>query len=83
MHGSAEHKCPMLIYVYYVGMFILMLKHLFVESPNTINTCLILSTIYILIDVSSCVGSGPSALLFPGAYVAVKTALQRFIATFF
>jgi len=32
-------------------------------------------TIYIFIPVSGCVGRGPSALLFPGAYDTVKTAL--------
>jgi len=32
--------------------------------------------IYIFIPVSGCVGSGPSALLFPGAYNAIKMALM-------
>ena len=36
---------------------------------------LILSTINICFPVSGCVGRGPSALLFPGAYNVVKTAL--------
>jgi len=36
---------------------------------------LILSTIYSFIPVRGCVGIYPSALLFPGAYNAVKTAL--------
>jgi hypothetical protein len=47
----------------------------FVGSLNTINICLILPTIYIFIHVNGCVGRGPSALLFPGAYDAVKTTL--------
>ena len=50
----------------------------FVGSTNTIlDICLILLTIYICIPVSGCVGRGPSALLCPGAYNAVKTALAR------
>ena len=53
----------------------------FVWSPNAINICLILSTIYIFIHVSSRVGSDPSALLLTGAYVALKTVLQWFLAT--
>ena len=32
-------------------------------------------TIYIVIQVSGCVGRGPSALLCPGVYYAVKMAL--------
>ena len=40
-----------------------------------INTCLILSTIYILIPLSGCVDLGTSALLCPGEYDVVKTAL--------
>jgi len=32
--------------------------------------------IYIFIPVSGCVGMGPSALLWLGAYNAVKTALD-------
>ena len=31
--------------------------------------------IYMFIPVSGCVGSGPSALIYTGAYNAVKTAL--------
>ena len=38
--------------------------------------CLILSTIYIFIHVSVCGGRGLHALLCPGAYNAVKTALD-------
>jgi len=33
--------------------------------------------IYSFIPVRDCVGMGPSALLFPGAYNAVKTALIK------
>ena len=44
-------------------------------NANTINICLILSNRYMFIPVSGCVGKGPSALLCPGAYNAVKTAL--------
>ena len=31
--------------------------------------------IYSFIPVSGCLGRGPTALLFPGAYYAIKTAL--------
>ena len=69
------HRGTMLIYVVY-GMFFLCLNTDFVGSTNTIkNICLILSTIYIFIPVSGCVGRGPSALLCLGAYNAVKMAL--------
>jgi hypothetical protein len=34
-----------------------------------------IDTLHIFIPVSGCVGRGPSALLCPGAYNAVKTAL--------
>ena len=47
----------------------------FVGSTNTINICLILSIIYIVIPVSCCVGSDLSTLLCTGAYDAVKIAL--------
>jgi len=46
-----------------------------VGSTNAINLCLILSTIYIFIPVSDCVGRVLSALFCPGAYHAVNTAL--------
>jgi hypothetical protein len=52
--GPHKHMGPMLIYACCVGMFFLMLKHYFVESLNTINIYLILSTIYIFIPVSGC-----------------------------
>jgi hypothetical protein len=48
---------------------------MYVESPNTINICLFLSTIYIFIPVSGCVGRCPSALLCLGAYDTVNMAL--------
>ena len=48
----------------------------FVGSPNTINICLILSTIYIFIPGSGCVDRGPNPLLFPGAIDTVKTTLS-------
>jgi len=51
----------------------LCLKADFVGSANTINICLVLSTIYIFISVSGCVGMGPSTLIFPGAYDALET----------
>jgi hypothetical protein len=38
---------------------------------------LILSTIYIFIPVSDCVGMGTSALLCPGTYNAVKIDLKQ------
>ena len=44
------------------------------EVPNSINICLIYRP-FIFIPVSGCVGRGPSALLCPGPYYAVKTAL--------
>jgi hypothetical protein len=47
----------------------------FVGSTNTINICLILSTIYIFIPASGCVGRGPSALFCTEVYNAAKTAL--------
>ena len=50
----------------------------FVGSINTIlDICLILSTIYIFIPVSGCVGRSPSAMLWPVAYYAVKTTLMQ------
>jgi hypothetical protein len=55
----------------------------FVGSTNTINICLIWSTIDIFISVSGCVGSGPIALLCPGEYNAVKTAPVLFITVLF
>jgi len=48
----------------------------FVESTKTIDINLVVSTIYIFIPVSGCVGRDPSALLCPGAYHAVKTTLD-------
>ena len=48
----------------------------FVGSTNTIDISLILSTISFFLPVSGCVGKGLSALLCPGAYNAVKTALH-------
>jgi hypothetical protein len=44
----------------------------FVGSTNTINICLILSTIYIFIPVSGCVCMGHSALLFPGPIILFR-----------
>ena len=52
----------------------LMFQHRFCWNANKINICLILSTIYIFIPVSSC-HRRPSPLLFPGAHNAVKMAL--------
>ena len=52
----------------------------FVGSTNAIYICLILSTIYIFIPVSCCVGMEPSAL--PWAYCAVKTALYITLSLF-
>jgi hypothetical protein len=68
----------MLICVCCVQHVFLCLNTDFVGSTNTIlDVCLILSTIFIFISVSGCVGicRGPSALLCPGAYNAVKMAL--------
>ena len=47
------------MYVVYNMSCVLMLNHDFVPSTNTINICLILSTIYIIIPVSGCIGRGP------------------------
>jgi hypothetical protein len=44
----------------------------FVGSTNTIDICLILSTIYIFIPVSGFVIRGPSALFFPGAIMLLR-----------
>jgi hypothetical protein len=41
-----------------------------------IDICLILST-FSFIPVNDCVGMGPSGLLSPGTYYAIKTALGR------
>ena len=51
----------------------------FVGNTNTNKTCFILLTIYIVIHVSGCVGRGPSALLCPGDYDAVKSVLVRLV----
>ena len=48
----------------------------FIGSSNTINIGLIVSTIYMFIPVSDCVGRGPSELLCPGAYCDVRTTLN-------
>jgi hypothetical protein len=52
----------------------------YVGSTNTINICLILSTIKSFIPVSGCIGINPSALLCPGSYYAVKAALYVVVA---
>ena len=44
----------------------------FVGLTNTINICLILSTIYIFIPVSGVVGTVPSALLCPGPIMLLR-----------
>jgi hypothetical protein len=62
------------MYVVY-GMLVNVKNTDFVGSTNTINICLILSTFYSFIPVSGYVGMGRSALLCPGANIAVKTAL--------
>ena len=56
-------------------MFFLGLNTDFVGNTNTINICLILSTIYIVISVSGCAGRAPVHCFSPGAYIVVKTAL--------
>ena len=63
--GPHEHRGPCLsMYVMYDMLF---LNTDFVGSTNTIYR-LILSTIYIFIPVSGCVGRGPSAPFCPGAH---------------
>ena len=78
--GGHEHRGPVPICVCCVRhVFFLMFIHwlCWKYCTNTIlDICLILSTIYIFIHVSGCVGRGPSALLCPGAYYAAKTALE-------
>ena len=54
--------------MYVVDSMFFMLNTDFVGSINTINICLISSIIYSFIPVSGCVGKGPSALFWPGAY---------------
>jgi hypothetical protein len=71
-----EHRDPMLIYECCVQHVFKCLNTNCVGSTNSINVLLILLTIYIFIPVSGFVGMGPNALLFPGAYNAVKTALN-------
>ena len=80
-HGHAGQMLwgPILISVSCVQYVFLCLNTDFVESTNTINICLILSTIYIFIPVSYFVGRGPSALLSLWAYNAVETALHLHI----
>jgi hypothetical protein len=70
--GPHEHRGPILIYVCCVQHVFWCINTDFVEGTNTINICLILSTIYIFIPVSGCVDRGPSALFAPGVYNAVK-----------
>ena len=71
-----EHRDPMLIFICCVRHVIYCLNTNFVGSTNTINICWILSTFYIFIPVSGCVGRGSQCIVFPGAYNAVKTALM-------
>ena len=53
-----------------------MLKHWFCQKYSY-NIYLILSTNYIFIPVRGCVSRGPSELLWPGDYFAVKTMLHE------
>ena len=73
-----EHRSPMLIYVCCVWHVIKCLNTEFIGSTNTINICLILSTIYIFIPVSGCVGR-VSKHCFARVYGAVKTALDLWL----
>ena len=82
--GPTHIEAPCLsIYIVYAWFF-LCFNTDFVWSPNTINICSILSTIYIFIPVNGCVGRGLSALLCLGAYSydAVKTTLGWFVIYF-
>ena len=73
-----EHRSPMLICVCCVWHVIKCLNTEFIGSTNTINICLILSTIYIFIPVSGCVGR-VSKHCFARVYGAVKTALDLWL----
>ena len=78
MHGHTGllSEDAMLICVCCVQHVFLCLNTDFVGSTNTIlDKYLIYSTIYNFIPLSGCVCRDPSALLCPGAYDAVKTAL--------
>ena len=83
VRGSNKHMGPILIYVCYVRHVFQCLNIDFVRSTITINihVCLILSTIYIFIAVSGCVGSDPSALICPGAYNALHVLYLKYINT--
>ena len=77
------HKFPMIIYVCCVGMFFLMLKHRFCwksqynKLSNMFKILLLVFTYMynVFIPASGCVDRGPSTLLCPVAYDAVKTTL--------
>ena len=75
MHGYGGPGDPMLIYVCCARHVFLCLNTKKNLSTNTIYICLILSTIYVFIPVSGCVGRGPRAFPCPHAYNAVYTAL--------
>ena len=70
---------PGLIYECCVQHVFLCLNTDFVGSINTINICLILSTISSFIPVSNCVGRGSNALICPEPYNAVKMALVSWV----
>jgi len=74
--GAHEHRGPMLIYECCAQHAFKCLNTNFVGITNSINIFLILSTIYIFIPVSGCVGRGSNVLLCPAAYNAVKTDLN-------
>ena len=66
----------MLIYVCWIRHVFKCVSTDYVGSTNTVNICLILSTFTVLfLRVLAGVGRGPSTLLWPGTYNAVKTAL--------
>ena len=79
-----EHRGPMLFYVCCVLNVFLRFKLTdFVGNTNTIYTQCMFNFIYIysFVPMSGCVGIGPSALLFPGARDAVKTALLLLLSS--
>ena len=69
---SHKQMNPMLIYVFCIRHNFLFLNTDFVGSINTINICLILSTINSFISVSVCIDMGLSELLWPGPILLTR-----------
>ena len=80
--GPNEYRCTMLFSVCCdllskINKYYTILNYKYLSLGNAYLACVLLKimTIYISILVSGCVGRSPSALICPGAYNAVKTAL--------